>query len=239
MAYTYFTADEDQIIRNNSLEKAAQLLPNRDKESIAARAKRLGVEVNRASRWAPEEDEILRREYQVSGEEGVKRYLPEKTTSSIIKRAKQLGLINDGGWTRDEDYLIFKSNFVYTKELKAKLPGRTSSEISGRCRVLSEKRNNKISYPLNLYISLYGTHRGYDKCYSSFENSIRKVKDIVLERKTSPQYLAFKAFSMFYEEGMEHDFIARELEIDSERVDGLIASVVSGYKKILRRKVKQ
>lgn len=235
MAYKYFTEEEDEIIRNNSLEKAAQLLPNREKESIAARAKRLGLDVNRASRWSPEEDEILRREYPTSGEEGVKKHLPEKTSACIIKRAKDLGLVNDG-WTRDEDYLIFKSNFTYSKELKAKLPGRSPSEISGRCRILAEKRNNKISYPLNLYIALYGTHRGYDKCYASFENSIRKVKDTVLERKASPQYIAFKAFSMFYEEAMDRDFISRELDINPEKVEGLIAGVVSGYKKILRRK---
>lgn len=236
MAYKYFTEEEDEIIRNNSLEKAAQLLPNREKESIAARAKRLGVEVNRATKWSLEEDEILRQEYPSGGEEAVRKQLPEKTTPSVIKRAKQLGLINDG-WTRDEDYLIFKSNFIYTKELKAKLPGRSPSEISGRCRILAEKRNNKISYPLNLYIALYGTHRGYDKCYASFENSVRRVKDTVLERKTSPQHIAFRAFSMFYEEAMERDFISRELGVNPEKVEGLIAGVLSGYKKILRRKL--
>jgi hypothetical protein len=233
MGYRYFTADEDEIIRSNTLEKAAQLLPNRDKESIAARAKRLGLNVNRASRWSPEEDEILRHEYPVAGEEGVKKHLPEKTTACIVRRAKQLGLINDG-WSKDEDYIIFKSGCTYSQELDSRLPGRTPCEISRRCRTLSEERNRKISYPLNIYIGIFGTYKGYDRCYVSFERYISSIKNMVLS--ANPEHLGFMAFFMHFENAMDNDFIAKELGVTTEKVERLISDVLSGYKTMLRRR---
>jgi hypothetical protein len=84
-------------------------------------------------------------------------------------------------------------------------------------------------------MSIFGSHKGYDKCYVSFENCISSIKNTALE--SNPEHLGFRAFSMHFENAMDSDFIAKELGVDIDKVDKLIAGIVSGYRKVLRRRV--
>ena len=68
-----------------------ELLPNRTKTNIQAKAKQLGLTAPGASKknaaWSEEEDEIIKKYYPIGGIRLCKKYLPKRTELAIKTRA--------------------------------------------------------------------------------------------------------------------------------------------------------
>ncbi len=104
-------------------------------------------------RWGIDEDKLLRSTYSKGGVAASKRILPHKTRSSIIARAKRLGLSRSGTgkikyWTGLDEIKLKRlwRNSDKEKILEA-LPGRSWKAITSRANKLDLFRSTHVRYP--------------------------------------------------------------------------------------------
>lgn len=94
---------------------------------------------NRRTPWTPEEDEILKKNYEKMSLEEVRNLLPYRSVFSCIARINKLGLCYRSvkKWTPEEDELIINKYGKMTYEqISYYLPNRTVNAIAYRVSIL-------------------------------------------------------------------------------------------------------
>ena len=92
--------------------------------------------------WTEEEDEVLRKHYQISGARGCAEMLTKRTIGSIKKRARILSIVRPFSkmWTEKEDEIIKKYyQSEGCKKCKELLPHRGEDSIVHRAKLLECK----------------------------------------------------------------------------------------------------
>jgi hypothetical protein len=87
------------------------------------------------NRWTPEEDKILKENYEKSSKELILSKLPHRVWRQVYKRSVILGLYRpeDGLWTESDDSLLKETYASNTHEfILSKFPGRTWKAIRWR-----------------------------------------------------------------------------------------------------------
>lgn len=140
----FWTEEEDEIIKTHYPEigaECAKMLSGRTIGAIKARAKMLGVRLNRSAAnvrqdenkfWTDEEIEILKKNYSVLGAKGCKDLLPNRSDASIRGKAKVLKPEKNGCivekatlWTEEEVEILKKYYPILgVKACKKLLPNR-------------------------------------------------------------------------------------------------------------------
>lgn len=242
--YRFFTKEEDQIIldhANTLYTDAATLLPNRSKASVLGRAKKLGIFIIKETEWT-DEDEIILKNYFPKIGMRVKEMLPGKSSPSIRDRANMLKLRLPCAWSKEEDYQIRKHGMEVSFELMQKLPGRTRSAVQMRINHLSsikapEKESySYIQYPLNVYITIFDTHKGYDRVYQEFDYLLERHLQAIVDMNPTKPILAnniCNAFRMRYKDHFPTYDISRELSISEEDVDRLCSKCITILKRTM------
>lgn len=139
-----FTDEEKRWLTENYAnapwEEILSALPNKTKTQIISKAHRLGVTrsaVN-CAKFSKEEDDIIRQHYNQYGAQGiVDNFLPNRTYSSILTRASNIGTHKQGCWTLEEDSIIIENYYeMPMSELSRLLPTRAKSAIHWRIKQL-------------------------------------------------------------------------------------------------------
>lgn len=225
--YRFFTEEEDKIIIDNyvkfGLAKVCELIPDRSQVSIQQRAKRLGVVVTRSKDGG-------------TSSKAVKQPIPP-----LKKRTPK-----PKEWSKEEDYQIRKHDMNISEELIEVLPGRSVAAIEKRIQQLtnrkyvSSEQYTYVSYPLNVYVDVYGTYLGYDKSHSNFEEMIdRSMHNIIRANPSKPKLAKAmtRAFNMRYRDHLPSYDISRELGLQHEEsVDKLCAQVLTILKRTMIKK---
>lgn len=155
-----WTEKEDLILRKKYQSigptECFKFLPNRTKDTIQNRARRLGLTIEgkrcgknrKPNSWTSEEIKILRENYPSLGPRGCQKLLPGRTISSISDRTRRLGLAEKNGrrpwyparedaWTKEE-IQILKDNYIKVgpKKCRILLPRRSNNSIHTRVNIL-------------------------------------------------------------------------------------------------------
>jgi len=240
--YRKFTEAEDEIIRKNfpTMQRAVcELLPDRSPGCVMQRAKVLGLEVKTVipySSWSPKEDEILTKHYPEMGMKVIE-LLPNRTHGAIKYRVKSLKLRMHTDWGYEEDHIIREHNCQCTDALIAALPHRTKSEIAARVQLLHNRYKREIQFPLNLYMAMFDTHEDYSKCYANFLFLVEKVYKGIEGNTINPDIGAkiVTAIKYRYEEYMEIDEIAHEMNITEAQAEDLVNRGLKVLKHYIKR----
>lgn len=225
--YRFFTEEEDKIIIDNyaklGLAKVCKLIPDRSQVSIQQRAKRLGVVATRSKDGSTSSKVV------------------KQPTTSVKKRVPK-----PKEWSKEEDYQIRKHDMNISDELIEALPGRSVAAIEKRIQQLinrkyvSSEQYTYVSYPLNVYVDVYGTYLGYDKSHSNFEETIDQSMYNIIRANPSKPKLAnamTRAFIMRYRDHLPSYDISRELGLQHEEsVDKLCAQVLTILKRTMIKK---
>ena len=225
--YRFFTEEEDKIIIDNyaklGLAKVCKLIPDRSQVSIQQRAKRLGV-VTARSKDGSTSSKVVKQ--------------PTTPVKKRVPKPKE--------WSKEEDYQIRKHDMNISDELIEALPGRSVAAIEKRIQQLinrkyvSSEQYTYVSYPLNVYVDVYGTYLGYDKSHSNFEEMIDQSMYNIMKANPSKLKLAnamTKAFIMRYRDHLPSYDISRELGLQHEEsVDKLCAQVLTILKRTMIKK---
>ena len=105
-------------------------------------------------RWSVDEDALLCSTYPVGGIASARDALPHKSVSSIIRRAKRLGIGRSGTgkmkyWTGADEMKLRRLWRNGSKdEIETVLPGRTWRAITSKARKLDLFRNFHVRRPL-------------------------------------------------------------------------------------------
>lgn len=156
--------EEEQVVIDNyekfGYRKCLELLPNRTKTNIQAKAKQLGLTAPRASKknaaWQPEELEIIKKYYPIGGTRLCKKYLPKRTSAAIKAQANVTLKIFIASDTCSKPHLsLGKAKAVYLIENKkikrvfkstkeaAEALNLSQSAISLRCNHRTPQRNSR------------------------------------------------------------------------------------------------
>ena len=225
--YRFFTEEEDKIIIDNyaklGLAKVCKLIPDRSQVSIQQRAKRLGVVATRSKDGSTSSKVV------------------KQPTAPVKKRVPK-----PKEWSKEEDYQIRKHDMNISDELIEALPGRSVAAIEKRIQQLinrkyvSSEQYTYVSYPLNVYVDVYGTYLGYDKSHSNFEETIDQSMYNIIRANPSKPKLAnamTRAFIMRYRDHLPSYDISRELGLQHEEsVDKLCAQVHTILKRTMIKK---
>jgi len=244
--YKFFTKEEDQLILDNYQtmgSRITDLFPNRSKASVMGRANKLGVHISKTvSDWTNEEEDILRKHYPKIGVKVIDM-LPNRSEYAIKNRASVLKIKGPSAWTKEEDYQIRKHNMEISKELMELLPGRSEGAIRIRIKQLQTAKltSNKdkytyMSYPLNIYILVFGTHKGYDKIYPEFDSIITKHLDAIIKHNPDKIDYATKmveAFDLRFKKHLPAYDISRELNISEDMVNKLCVQCINIFKRTM------
>lgn len=241
MAYNRFSEEDDKTIKENyptMRRDICKLFPDRTPASVMARVNKLGLKLGKETDWTPEEDRILRENYFTMATD-VQKLLPNRSLGAITVRASKLHLKTYNSWTRDEDLILRKNNLEYNDDL-LELLDRDKSSILLRIQQLQKKAAEHIVYPLNVYIAVYGDHKGYDLVYRFFED---KLEDIYTKIKSSTKHpeMADKVVSvltMYYKEQMDIEDIASEMNITPSIAKQLQDKGITILKRVLPERKK-
>lgn len=105
-------------------------------------------------RWGAEEDKLLRNAYPVSGIDGARVALPHRSKSSVVARAKRLGLSRSGTgkmkeWTGLDEIRLKRMWSNSPKSgIAAILPNRSWRAITSKARKLGLFRNVNARWPI-------------------------------------------------------------------------------------------
>lgn len=135
--------------------------------AVAQRLREMGLNEG-INYYTPEEDEIIKTNYNKITLKQLCKLLPDRTPKSIFKRARNLKLNNEAApdWTPEEDEIIkryYKQTHI--KELGSKLPGRSLKSIWNRAQHIGLRRSkrtetgNKLKWDeveINLLTDNYG-----------------------------------------------------------------------------------
>lgn len=240
MAYRFFTEEEDKIIIDNyptMRRNVCKLLPDRSEGSVMGRARALGFKLGNQNCWSEEEELILRKNYPIMGD-NVKDLLPNRSIRSIRQHAYSLNIRHPNSWNVEEDRVLRNNNLEFSNTLLQLLPNRSENDIRSRIEQIRKSMNAKITYPLNVYIRIFGTYKGYDRCYRSFEHNLDVAYSIIKKSKLDPNLIdkVLKALDLYFKQYLEIEDIAYELNISNDRVKFLIDRGVEALKRILIKK---
>ena len=205
--------------------------------------------------FTKEEDQIIIENYSKMGSY-VANLLENRSRPSVLNRARKLGLrmpdINNKkksspkqkitGWTKEEDYLIRKHGMEITDDLMMALPNRSCKSIERRIQQLIKNEcsnSSDITFPLNVYVEVFGTYKGYEKLHCNFEVIIDRYLERIIQMNPDKQILAkniTRAFIMRYRDKLPSYDISRELNVSEESVDIFCAQCVKILKRTMIRK---
>lgn len=217
--YKFFTEEEDRIIIENYPKigsAVADMLEDRTKISVLQRARRLGLSV-----------------------------IKEKKSDTKISREKKAK--KNIPWSKEEDYQIRKHRMEITEGLLEALPDRSYSSIEKRIwqlrnqRYVSSEICTYVTYPLNVYVDVFGTYKGYDKLHINLEISIDEYLQKII--KANPDKKKFakaitEAFIMKYRDHLPTYDISRELNISEESVEKLIVQCIAILKRTMIKNIR-
>lgn len=244
MPYKFFTKEEDKIIIENyptMRREVCKLLPDRSAGSVMGRARALGFKLGSPNYWSEEEEAILREHYPTMGE-NIKDLLPNRSVRAIKQRAYQMHIYYLASWSAEEDRILRDNNLMYSDNLLELLPNKDENSIRSRIEDIRKNINAKITYPLNLYIRIYDTYKGYDIRYKAFEHNIDIAYSIIRKSKLDPNLAdkVLKALDLYFKEYLEFEDIAYELNISSKQAELFVERGVLALKRIfIKKKIKE
>lgn len=243
--FTQYSPEEDKIITDNFSKMGRdvyKLLPDRTRESVLNRAKRLGFyapPVNKNA-WTQAEIDILRKHYNKMGGD-VHKLLPNRNKPSIHNKAHMLGIPCPSNWPREEDRIIVKTcydyttaTFEYDNSILGLLPNRSEDEIKSRILYLAEHRTC-IGYPINAYIAIKGTYKGYNKVSDIFYEMMDAVFDAIRNNTNNLKVgeKIVEALELHYKLGFDIVDVAAELNISTDMARWLINNGIRFMKQAL------
>lgn len=133
------------------------------------------VELNKSLNgfWTEEEDDVLRKHYQISGARGCAEILTKRTIESIKKRAQFLSIVRPSSkiWTEEEDEIIKKyyqsGGYKKCREL---LPNREKDSIVHRAKLLECKINTSWGEEEDAIVKKYYPVGGAKECLKYLPN---------------------------------------------------------------------
>ena len=144
-----WSEEEDNILRKYypkyGAKYCAEKLPHRTYYGVRGRIENLGLKsespsANIGVEWTKEEEEVLKKYYLKYGTSYCQKFLPDRSTQSIRKKAQKLGItfIKSDYWTEEEDKFLIENypikGSVYCSE---KLENRTLEAVRGRAKFLN------------------------------------------------------------------------------------------------------
>lgn len=134
-----WTPDELQFLRDNwgklSLEEILSAL-DRTEDSVLRKARRIGIDIRKKEEdkliknWTKEEDKYVMDNYGAITPKDMLKVLTNRTTNSIIKRAKTLGVANSlKRWTKEEEEYLKEKWGTVSLVTIAKNLGRTTMSV--------------------------------------------------------------------------------------------------------------
>ena len=146
-----WSEEEDNILRKYypkyGAKYCAEKLSHRSFHSVRGRIRSLGLKsespsANIGVEWTKEEEEILKKYYLKYGLEYCQKFLPNRSTLSIRRKAQHLGVTasKNDYWTEEEDKFLIENyptkGSVFCFE---KLENRTLEAVRGRAKLLNLK----------------------------------------------------------------------------------------------------
>lgn len=172
--------------------------------------------------WTIEEEQILINNYIAIGD-AVAALLPNRTVKAIRVRAYKLGIKSPNSWTDDEDFIIESNGITYNDEMAKLLPNRTSNSIRLRCYYLQKKHLDKIQYPLNLYIEVYYSDKGYNigATPAMFKGDVECILRSIRSRTDLGNRPEFgkkiaTAMELHYKRNIKIEYVARMMNINCD-----------------------
>lgn len=250
MAPHYTKLDDQRIADNFPImgNEVATLFPDRTRESVLSRARRLGFNTaNRRTKgdcWTEDEIKILRDNFTKMGSDVISM-LPGRSRQSINNKAQMLHIPSPNSWSREEDRIIVKAcydytngTFEYSDTLPDLLPNRSENSIRLRVHNLAKHRTSVLGgYPINAYIAITGSHKGYDKIdhkfYDLMEAAFDAIKTNSNNRKVAEAIV--KALELHYKLGMDIIDVAAELNVSNNTARWLLNTGLKFLKQALKK----
>ena len=148
-----WTKEEEEILiknynsdKPNNMENIQKLLPEKSRQAIKGKAKKLGL-TQQYNSWTDEEISILKKYYKVGDLSIVSEYLPYRTHTSITSMVRTLRLKGDSEltncttmkWSKEEIDILL-SNWDETLEtLCSLLPNRSCVSIEQKLSRMGKK----------------------------------------------------------------------------------------------------
>ena len=242
----HYTEEQDDIIRKYYPTigvKVLDMLPDHDEKSVIYRAKKLGCHSNanhtRGEMWTKEEEEVLKYNYTKMGS-AIVCLLPNRSLQAIANKAQHMGIRPPGykstksksEWTRAEDRIIIKHCYDYISNkltfddsVLEHLPNRSEDDIRLRVASLAKYRNSILGgYPINIYISITGSHKNYISIAPCFINLVEAAFVAIKTNSNKPKIAEkiVNALELHYKFGMDVVDIAEELGINEDGAKWLL-----------------
>lgn len=180
----------------NHIENLVQLFPNRLENAIIKKAKRLGLKKtilkkNRSSmkKWSEEEIEILKEYYPITKNSEICKYLPNRTSESIISKANDMKISKEYTYLWSEEEINFlKNNYknITIKKIGDKI-GKSKDSILN----MMSKLYLKVRIPIDL---------SYENCIATG----KLFKDKTSLRKKHPHMYQVASKNGWIEEMTSH-----------------------------------
>lgn len=138
-----WTSEEDDFLREHypteGRDKCASQLPGKTPTLVKQRVKELGLKTARKKKWSEEEEQLLRDSYAKEGRDCV-RFFPGRTKSSVINRARMMGLYTEEDasrqWSTAEDAAIREYFPLEGTGCASRLPGKSRRDVLLRAHKL-------------------------------------------------------------------------------------------------------
>lgn len=200
-------------------------------------------------RWTVEELDILREHYGKIGAVGVAAMLPGRTVEAITNKANLVQIKGPNSWTRAEDRTILKNivceDRYYTNmasKIHSIMPYRSTGMIALRIEWLIKRNAAKGVYPMNVYIHLTGSLKGYYEFTHKRSVGFMHLVDVAIaniENNYPNRILGKKIAEVIrwkYQLGFDEIDIAEEYGISVESAKWMINTGDKLLKQLLTKK---
>ena len=135
-----WTPDDDQVFREiydfgKGLDQLQELYPEKTRGAIIQHAGRLGLQAKKTPKSKTLDQDIKKFYLEPNGMEKIISIHPDAKKSTIRAHAYKMGLKQKASpdmWTDEEVSVLLANSHLPTAELKSLIPGKTSTQISGK-----------------------------------------------------------------------------------------------------------